>query len=1057
MKTRATGLTWRARCVLALVLSAVLALGGWIAQRGAQAVMKAAPAVAADGVPNVFAAHLAGQRLSVDAEPGFQLRTLPFGTVLQHDGEAIGSSGVVDLCQQRKRSAAAPFSIYGVVVARWLDIADGRAHARLGVSGELRSPVVLPAALATHAPLVYIHGEARDFSGGEGVLHMRLAESPRGGRWTVVSDLLDGSQPRRSGEGEARLTFSRQAWVLWRAPESSGRTDSDAYAMKLERRGNPAVRCALVGKTPPDSPGALHVSLYKLGRGGPERYVAVALQDGRTVLEGRLPVGEHHFPARYEPVEDQRLFEQLQALGLLRVVDDDSERIEFAPRDLLRAQALGVSTAGWPNFEGQVRAEAERLLARLYHKADGRYVRAQVERYNSTREWAALRFRSQDECVQAILQRAQRGLWQGQQNGTLLVLSEDMPAVGARLFDILPAAWTPWLRVKDWPAASLQEGQSPQADFVLAPAVVGWSEGEFEVLALGELEVVEGAELLEARAGCRGPGCPHPGTLTHARLRLESGAQTLRLRVKADTDFNALAVGQTEALEVGVEEGVPRWYPRHQARAVASAPVGEDASVTVLAADGQVLYANGGPTELAVKLGLLPVVGIGAEHRESVAGALHASARVEARLTVESGIQGLAHRILDCIALQAGAWQAESASCVEGVQPELAPPADRRAAMVLLDADSGEIVSAVSLPAPPAGVLTAEALAFHRFNPGASPLLQGAWQHDGSARHAPGSTFKIVTALGLEQVAGRNRRIESLLAGSSREQGFSLSSPCYPSCNVRTTISNFNHYPPSRYAKGGSFGLHEALTHSVNTWFAFMTEQTDRTLSAPVNRFGLPLAIGDALDEARPTIEVAHQLGFGVAHRLDGGLFGDTLPADSVLRATASGFDPLHDQHQLRMHANGLRSQVTPVQMAMVAAAVATGQVRTAHVLRSVDGVESALGPASGLEPRLDRIRAAMKAVVVEGTASTAFSANATRRALRPAFFGKTGTAECRGCEEPNLAWFIGYFDTPERRYAFAVRIQSTRKGDTGGRLAAEVIAALGESLVWQGAMPLNR
>jgi cell division protein FtsI/penicillin-binding protein 2 len=243
----------------------------------------------------------------------------------------------------------------------------------------------------------------------------------------------------------------------------------------------------------------------------------------------------------------------------------------------------------------------------------------------------------------------------------------------------------------------------------------------------------------------------------------------------------------------------------------------------------------------------------------------------------------------------------------------------------------------------------------------------------------------------------------------------------------------------------------------VNTWFAYMAEQADGTLAAPVSRFGLPLAIGDALDEARPTLRVAHQLGFGVAHRLDGNLFGDTLPADSVLRATASLFDPLRDQHQLRLLANGARAQATPLQMAMVASAVATGKIPTVRLLRGLDELEPVLGPALALDMRLDRIRAAMKSVVVEGTARTAFSANEARRALRPVFFGKTGTADCRGCLEPNLAWFIGYFETPGRRYAFAVRIQSARKRvETGGRLAAEVIAALGESLAWRGVIPLT-
>jgi hypothetical protein len=54
---------------------------------------------------------------------------------------------------------------------------------------------------------------------------------------------------------------------------------------------------------------------------------------------------------------------------------------------------------------------------------------------------------------------------------------------------------------------------------------------------------------------------------------------------------------------------------------------------------------------------------------------------------------------------------------------------------------------------------------FDRTSPARSPLRLPALQHDGGAHQSPGSTFKVVSALGLEIAATSDPQIDALLGG----------------------------------------------------------------------------------------------------------------------------------------------------------------------------------------------------------------------------------------------------------------------------------------------------
>src|SRR5205085_4207888 len=210
----------------------------------------------------------------------------------------------------------------------------------------------------------------------------------------------------------------------------------------------------------------------------------------------------------------------------------------------------------------------------------------------------------------------------------------------------------------------------------------------------------------------------------------------------------------------------------------------------------------------------------------------------------------------------------------------------------------------------------------------------------GGAERSPGSTFKIVSALGLELAARQDARLDALLAGAplgainaaaaERGYAFRTDASTYP-IDGRARITNFRDQGLDRRAQDGRLGLQQALTYSLNTWFAWTGELSDRSLfgrpegGAPDLQ---PLAPG-SLDAVRPIVAMARRLGFGQALRLDGGLLPLDYPWSSwdALQTTPAGIDPVHTRHELRQMAIGLRMQATPLQMALAAGAVGQGRI----------------------------------------------------------------------------------------------------------------------------------
>lgn len=176
--------------------------------------------------------------------------------------------------------------------------------------------------------------------------------------------------------------------------------------------------------------------------------------------------------------------------------------------------------------------------------------------------------------------------------------------------------------------------------------------------------------------------------------------------------------------------------------------------------------------------------------------------------------------------------------------------------------------------------------------------------------------------------------------------------------------------------------------------------------------------------------------------------FNRTLPFELTTAESSFPLEPLADDPAATAQsAIGQRDvRATPLQMAMVAAAVANGGLimqpfviseefdRELNILKRIEPVEVRRALSPGTAAALGQM---MEEVVSSGTGLRAAVEGAT-------VGGKTGTAQVPN-ESPH-AWFIGYAANEERQIAVVVVIENGgNAGDdaTGGTVAAPIAAEI--------------
>jgi peptidoglycan glycosyltransferase len=328
--------------------------------------------------------------------------------------------------------------------------------------------------------------------------------------------------------------------------------------------------------------------------------------------------------------------------------------------------------------------------------------------------------------------------------------------------------------------------------------------------------------------------------------------------------------------------------------------------------------------------------------------------------------------------------------------------AGKRGAVVALDPRTGGVLAMASAPAFDLGQVRSDRDFQAILDDPGSPLLNRATQ----GRYPPGSTFKVVTATAALGSGDFTPGTSFVDTGSVNVHGL--------------RINNFG---------GKRFGRHtlsDALTFSINTTFA---------------------KIGGALGAARLGAAMT-AYGFGSRPAID-------LPEEQVaISGRLSGNEVLAnddpDEDVARLAIGQERLGVTPLQMAMVVAAIADGgELHAPYLLRTASdrGGSTVFAQAprpigTAMTPEVAaNLNAMMRRVVEEGTGTAAALVGLS-------VAGKTGTAET-GQAGRNQAWFIGFAPAQAPTAAVAVVIEDSPL--TGGVVAAPVAAAVMKAAIAAG------
>jgi len=310
----------------------------------------------------------------------------------------------------------------------------------------------------------------------------------------------------------------------------------------------------------------------------------------------------------------------------------------------------------------------------------------------------------------------------------------------------------------------------------------------------------------------------------------------------------------------------------------------------------------------------------------------------------------------------------------------------RKGAVVALDPRTGAILALVTSPSYDPTPLAshdgkAATRAFTSLNAEAgAPLLDRATQ----ATYPPGSTFKVITSA-------------AALANGANPDTLIDAPPAFRLPQSTATLNNFGGEVCS---PTGQQTLTDALTISCNTAFA-----------------KLGVALGG--DKLRSQAEA-----FGINSTVNG----------FELPQATSVFPKRLDAPQTALSAIGqYEVRVTPLQMAMVAGAVANGgREMKPYIVRQTLAPD--LTPLETTSPQelgrpidgnvASELTQMMQAVVQRGTGTAA-------QIPGVAVAGKTGTAQ-HAVGQPPHAWFIGFAPADAPRVAVAVVVE-----DGGGELAA--------------------
>jgi penicillin-binding protein A len=334
----------------------------------------------------------------------------------------------------------------------------------------------------------------------------------------------------------------------------------------------------------------------------------------------------------------------------------------------------------------------------------------------------------------------------------------------------------------------------------------------------------------------------------------------------------------------------------------------------------------------------------------------------------------------------------------EGQRSALAGLAGRPGSVVAIEPQTGAVRVMASVPGFDLNSVPDNFARLVR-SPG-SPLLNRAAQ----SGYPPGSTFKVVTATA------------ALDSGQFTPNSFVNGKSPVEIDGV--PLSNFGN------TQFGEIPLTTALTNSVNTVWAQVAEKLGTSVMYKyMNRFGF---------DRKPAIDLP----------------SDEVRASGVFSSRGRLLDADDAIDIGRVAIGQERLQVTPLQMAMVAAAIANGgRLMRPHLVEKVTDADGRtvrrIKPSEESKVMSESTATAlggmMSKVVEEGTGTAA-----ALQGVNVA--GKTGTAE-KG--NANQAWFIAFAPVGDPQVAIAVTVEQTT--GQGGTIAAPIARQVIQTLLRAG------
>ncbi len=337
-----------------------------------------------------------------------------------------------------------------------------------------------------------------------------------------------------------------------------------------------------------------------------------------------------------------------------------------------------------------------------------------------------------------------------------------------------------------------------------------------------------------------------------------------------------------------------------------------------------------------------------------------------------------------------------------GQRAALAGLGGRKGAVVAIEPSTGKVRVMASVPEYDPNRIPSDFSAINR-DP-AKPLLNRTTQE----LYPPGSTFKVVTAAAALDTGKVTP--QTVIDGSS------------PKTFSGVPLENFG---------GQNFGpisVTDGLTNSVNTVFAQIGERVGRgTLLEYMERFGF---------NQDPKLDYPDEQMIASGVR----------DADGRYLTGDSGFDVA----RVAIGQGGAEGaiQVSPLQMALVAAAIGNGGKLmkprlTDRVVRKDGRIKQRIEPdlqAQVMKPETARQLGEMMSRVVEEGSGTAAALEGIPVA------GKTGTAEVGPNREFTQPWFIAFAPVDRPRMAIAVTVERTE--GQGGTVAAPIAKQVLEVLL---------